>query len=204
MSWSAQPCRSDGLAYRTNCYRCFKPEVACICDSIEQVLNRTGIIILQHPRERFHPIGTARIARLALAKVRVEPCAPWSDGSVIQSKLPPQTALLYPAPGARNLATLSVAERPRHLVLLDGTWFHAKKMYDAHGWLQTLPHVSLTPSEPSRYRLRREPKQSYVATIEAVACALRLLEPETAGLDGLLRTFTAMIDRQAVWAPLPQ
>jgi DTW domain-containing protein YfiP len=70
--------------------------------------------------------------------------------------------------------------------------------------LQTLPHVSLTPSEPSRYRLRREPKQSYVATIEAVACALRLLEPETAGLDGLLRTFTAMIDRQAVWAPLPQ
>lgn len=203
MSLSALTSRSDALAHRTNCYRCFKPEVACICDTIERIANRTGIIILQHPRERFHPIGTVRIARLALESVRIESCAPWMDGSAIHARLPPHTALLYPAPGARDLATLSAADHPRHLALLDGTWFHAKKIYDAHRWLHALPHVSLTPSEPSRYRLRREPKERYVATVEAIAYALRLLEPQTTGIDGLLRSFTRMIDRQAAWAPLP-
>jgi DTW domain-containing protein YfiP len=201
---SVHPYPSDNLPHRTNCYRCFKPEVVCICDTIERVANRTGIVILQHPRERFHPIGTVRIARLALANVRVEPCAPWLDSSAIQARLPRHTSLLYPAPGARNLATLSVNERPRHLALLDGTWFHTKKIYDAHGWLRQLPHVSLTPSEPSRYRLRREPKERYVATIEAIVYALRLLEPQTPGIDGLLRSFARMIDRQTAWAPLPQ
>lgn len=195
--------RADGATNRVNCYRCFKPEVVCICDTIERVANRTGIIILQHPRERFHPIGTARIARLALEQVRIEPCAPWLDAPAIHRCLPDDAALLYPSSHARDLAGLSAGERPRHLVLIDGTWFHAKKIYDAHRWLHGLPHVSLTPSEPSRYRLRREPKARYVATVEAIVYALRLLEPQTPGIDGLLRTFTTMIDRQAMWAPLP-
>jgi hypothetical protein len=111
---------------------------------------------------------------------------------------------LYPAPAARDLATLPPNERPRHLVLLDGTWFHAKKIYDAHLWLQVLPHVSLAPREPSRYRLRREPKERYVATVEAIAYALRLLEPQTPGIESLLRSFTTMIERQAAWVPQPQ
>lgn len=191
----------DVRAPRLACYHCFKPQVACICASIERVANETGIIILQHPRERFHAIGTARIARLALASVRVERCSPWLDASALRAQLPEQTALLYPAAGARELITLPVAERPRHLVILDGTWFHAKKIFDAHHWLHDLPHVRLTPSAPSRYRIRPEPKAHYVATVEAIVYALRIIEPQTRGLDGLLRSFAAMVDRQAAYTP---
>jgi DTW domain-containing protein YfiP len=186
---------------RLECYQCFKPRIACICASIEPVANQTGIIILQHPRERLHAIGTARIARLGLAKVRVEPLAPWADGSFMRAQLPPQAALLYPAAGARELAALPVDERPRHLVILDGTWFHAKKIYDAHQWLHDLPHVSLTPIVPSRYRIRPAPNALYVATVEAIVYALRIIEPQTRGLDGLLRNFAAMVDRQAAYTP---
>jgi hypothetical protein len=196
--------RSETVTHRLNCYRCFKPQMGCICGTIERVANRTGITILQHPRERFHPIGTVRIARLALVNVRVEPCAPWLDGFAIQARLPDRAALLYPAGGACDLATLPAAERPRHLVLIDGTWFHAKKMYDAHHWLHALPALSLAPAEPSRYRLRRAAQPHYVATIEAIAYALRLLEPQTPGIDGLLRSFATMIDRQAARTPLPR
>jgi hypothetical protein len=188
---------------RLVCYQCFKPQVACICASIERVANQTGIIILQHPRERFHAIGTARIARLALAKVRIEPCAPWAAGATIGVH-PPQTALLYPAGGARELAALPAEEQPHHLLILDGTWFHAKKIYDAHPWLHELPHVRLTPSERSGYRIRPEPKPHYVATVEAIVYALRIIEPQTRGLDGLLRSFAAMIDRQAEYTPPPR
>lgn len=188
--------------HRAECYRCFKPQVTCICRSVERVANRTAITILQHPRERFHAIGTVRIARLGLAKVRIEPCAPWTDTSAVSAALPAATALLYPGPGARDLATLPVGERPRHLLILDGTWFHAKKIYDAQPWLQTLPHVSLTTSEPSRYgSIRREPRADYVATVEAIVHALRILEPHTRGLDGLLRSFSAMVERHATYLP---
>lgn len=185
--------------HRAACYVCFKPQVACICATIEPVANRTGIVVLQHPRERFHPIGTTRIARLALRQVRVESCAPWADADAIRARLPDGAALLYPGPEAPNLAAVPSPRHPRHLVLIDGTWFHAKKMYDAHAWLRELPQFSLTPSRPSRYRVRREPKAHCLGTLEAIVDALRILEPETRGLDGLLRSFEAMVERQAAY-----
>jgi DTW domain-containing protein YfiP len=187
---------------RPVCYRCFKPRRACICASIQRVANQTGIIILQHPHERFHPIGTVRIARLGLAKVRVEACAPWADGSALCAQPPARTALLYPTVGARELAALPATERPQHLVVLDGTWHQAKKIYAAHNWLHDLPHVRLTPSAPSRYRIRTAPNEEYLATLEAIVHALRIIEPHTPGLDGLLRSFAAMIDRQAAYTPV--
>ena len=39
------------------------------------------------------------------------------------------------------------------------------------------------------------------AELEAIVDALRILEPETAGLDGLLEAFATMIDRQAAYLP---
>jgi DTW domain-containing protein YfiP len=182
--------------HRAQCYRCFKAAATCICASIERVANRTGIVILQHPRERLHAIGTVRFARLGLRHVRVRACAPGTDASM---PLPPRTALLYPAPGAPDLATLPRSEQPRHLVILDGTWTHARKMYATQTWLHELPRVRLTPAEPSRYRLRREPRADDVATLEAIVAALRILEPGIDGLNALLGSVAAMIDRQAAF-----
>ena len=194
--------RSAAAAARPACYRCFKPRVACICGAIRPVHHRTGITILQHPRERFHALGTARIARLGLADARVEWCAPWEDAGAVRDRLPSGTALLYPAPAARDLATLPPAEHPRHLVVIDGTWFLAKKIYDAHGWLHDLPHVALTPTRPSGYgTLRREPGAHCLATVEAIVDALRIIEPDTTGLDDLLAAFATMLERQAAYLP---
>lgn len=190
--------------HRPSCYTCFKPRVACICAAIQRVDNRTGIIVLQHPRERLHPIGTARIARLGLANVRIESCSQWIDASAIRDRLPQRTALLYPSEDARELSTLPAAERPQHLVVIDGTWFHAKKMVAAHRWLADLPAVGLPPQPPTRYRIRREPEPWCVATIEAIVAALRIIEPQTSGFDALLRCFATMVDRQAAYTePLP-
>ena len=51
-----------------NCYECHKPRGLCVCGNIPRVDNRTSILVLQHPRERLHPIGTARFVRLGLAR----------------------------------------------------------------------------------------------------------------------------------------
>jgi len=186
--------------HRVRCYRCFKAATTCICASIARVANATGVVILQHPRERFHAIGTVRFARLGLSNVRVLPCVPGVDASALRSELPESTALLYPSEGSHDLATLPVDQHPRHLLVLDGTWTHARKLYGTQRWLHALPHVRLTPAEPSRYRLRREPRPDYVATLEAIVAALRILEPRLGGLNGLLASFAAMIDRQAAYS----
>jgi DTW domain-containing protein YfiP len=187
-------------APRRVCYRCFKPQVACVCASITRVANQTGLIILQHPRERLHPLGTARIARLGFTRVRIESYSQWAMHSMSRIEIPAGAALLYPSATARELSAVPLGERPRHLIVLDGTWFHARKIHRAHQWLQQLPHVQIVPDGPSGYGgTRAEPKAQYVATVEAIIYALRILEPETHGLDGLLRSFAAMVARQATF-----
>ena len=188
---------SVALTPRLHCHRCHKPQLTCVCASIRPVKNRTSVLVLQHPRERLHPIGTARFASLGLCNARVH--VAW-DASRIERRaptwLPQGTALLYPSPEARDLRELSVHERPRQLLVLDGTWHTARTLYRDKLWLRGLPRYRLLPARPGRYRLRREPQHDYVSTIEAIVEALSILEPDTTGLDGLLAAFDAMIDRQ--------
>ena len=184
-------------SYRKMCYRCHKAAVVCICDRIRPVRNRTGVIILQHPEERFHPIGTARIARLSLTRVQLT--VRWQEDLRYQNKplnLPPRTGLLYPGPASRDVETLKPAERPEHLVVLDGTWNQAKALFKTEPELAALPRFAIHPEQPSRYRIRKEPEVHCLSTIESIAYALRFLEPENRDLDHLLDPFDAMIEDQ--------
>lgn len=182
------------------CWRCHRPVGSCVCRHLPDrppVDNRTGITILQHPRERFHPKGTVPLALRGLANVRLvvahfdereEPAATLA--------LPPGTGLLYPHEGSRPLAQVPPPERPTHLLLLDGTWGNAHRLYRSNPWLGSLPHFHLEPQTPERYRIRGEPDPLGRSTIEAIVEALRILEPESRGLDRLLEAFDAMIDAQ--------
>jgi DTW domain-containing protein YfiP len=110
----------------------------------------------------------------------------------------PDTALLFPSAGAGDLRALPPEEHPRGLVVLDGTWSQARALYRENPWLHALPHLALSPDAPSRYRIRRAPRRDYVSTIEATVAALRILEPDTPGLDGLLEVFDSMIEAQII------
>ena len=169
----------------------------CVCSYVRPVQNRTPVTILQHPRERFHPLGTARLLRLGLTRMRLVLAQQGLSRSLERPLVLPQgTALLYPRPNAKVLSELSPAERPTGLLVLDGTWSHAHRLYRDNPWLQTLPHVRLNPQAPSRYRLRKEPKAHCLSTLDSVVQALHALEPDTEGLPGLLQAFDSMIDAQ--------
>jgi len=186
---------------RPTCYACFKPAPLCLCGRVPVVANRTRITIVQHPRERRHPIGTARIARLGLSEASlVVPRGVAPRTLAVALDPAPGTALLFPGPEARDLADLEPGERPSGLVVLDGTWSQARALLRENPALGALPRVSLQPKAPSRYRIRKPPRRQVLSTIEAIVEALPLLEPDTRGLGGLLRAFDAMIDEQAVYA----
>jgi len=167
-----------------------------VCPHVPRIANRTPVLLLQHPRERLHPLGTVRLARLGLANLRlaIYGAGHESEHDWLTEPLPAGAALLFPAPGARDLASLTVDERPNALVVLDGTWSQARSMWKALPALQTLPRVVITPRDASLYRVRREPAAHCRSTIEAIVQALEILEPETEGFAELLAAFSGMID----------
>lgn len=175
-----------------------------MCGDIPRVMNRTPIIILQHPRERFHPIGTVRFAELGLARAELIVRDPDTSRQLEArvSAAPERFGLLFPAANGRALSALSPKERPEHLLVLDGTWSQAKGLYRQERWLRALPHYFLTPTKESSYRIRSEPTEQSVSTIEAIIQALEILEPELTGLPELLLAFERMIDRQIEYTKL--
>jgi DTW domain-containing protein YfiP len=161
------------------------------------------------------PINTVRLARLALPDATMRRGVELDDDPVVADMLAgrggwPTPYLLFPGPKALDLAT----ERPPGpitLVVLDGTWWQAGKLLKRNPRLAALPQLKLAPAAPSRYRIRREPHEHCVATIEALGLALRALEGSVseseaeareadAKLAALLAPFDAMVERQLSFA----
>ncbi|MFK8114149.1 MAG: tRNA-uridine aminocarboxypropyltransferase [Rubripirellula sp.] len=179
------------------CFRCFRPLDLCFCDTIPKINNLTDVLIVQHRREHFHAFNTARIVNHALQR-----CTLMTDHTdalieqFTQTELSPNAGLLFPSLEARSLTDLSPDERPDQLIVLDGTWNQAKSLVRSLPRLQELPHYSLSPDAPSRYRIRQEPNEQAISTVEATVAALQALEPGTAGFDRLIEAFDRMIDNQ--------
>jgi len=169
----------------------------CYCEGLPTVATRTRLVVLQHPHERTHPFGTARLVKLCMPNASVHVPTPGFTGTLEKRvEVAPDAAVLFPHQDAEDLADLPREQWPSTLIAIDGTWGHAKRLYRENEWLQGCRHVKLQPSAPSNYRIRREPKPEYISTIEAIVEALRIIEPDNDRLDELLRAFDRMIDRQ--------
>jgi DTW domain-containing protein YfiP len=159
-------------------------------------------VILQHPRESSVPINTARLAELGLPNAELHVGVEFGASPRLREILQDRTAppiLLYPGEGARSLES-EPPEGPVTLIVLDGTWWQARKLFRTNPALSELPRYALNPAAPSRYRIRREPADHCVSTIEAIVEALGHLERDTPGLAGLLAPFDAMVEHQLRFA----
>jgi DTW domain-containing protein YfiP len=191
--------RRDRLAQgRPVCERCWRPKTACYCAHLMPIETKTRLVLLQHPRERYVAIGTARMASLCLPSSELHVGVDWGGSPALARALsdpgrPP--ILLYPGKGAIDI-TRSPPPGPVTLVVVDGTWAQTKKVVRMNPVLAALPRYAFVPPEPSEYRIRKEPNDSSVATIEALVHALGALEGDAARFEALLSPFRAMIDFQ--------
>ncbi|MBT6176367.1 MAG: DTW domain-containing protein [Deltaproteobacteria bacterium] len=183
--------------HRLMCYDCFRPDAHCVCKIIKPVKNETGIIILQHPAERNHPFGTARIAMLSLAKANLEIAWPgFARQEALEEKIPLKSGILYPSQDALDLDDCPEDQKPENLVILDGTWNTARTIYNTYPNLRNLPHYKISPVAPSGYKIRKAPKAEHRSTIEAIWQALTILEPSNSDLEHLITAFHQMIAQQ--------
>src|SRR5882757_6024969 len=183
---------------RAVCARCRRPESVCYCGHIEPLETVTRVVLLQHPRERDVPIGTARMASLCLRDAELHVGVHWRGSSALASALsdPNRPAvLLYPGAGAIDVVR-DPPQAPVTLIVVDGTWSQTKKVIRENPELAALPRYAFTPSSPSEYRIRKEPDAAYVSTIEALVHVLGALEGDPARFQALLAPFRAMVDAQ--------
>lgn len=186
---------------RAVCHRCRRPTVVCYCAKLPTIETRTRVVILQHPRERDVAIGTARMASLCLPSAELHVGVRWEGHPALARALgdadrPP--ILLYPGPGARDVLREPPAG-PVTLVVVDGTWSQAHTVVRDNPVLNRLPRYAFTAPEPSAYRIRKEPSDACVSTIEALMYVLGALEGDAARFRALLDPFRAMVDAQLAW-----
>lgn len=137
------------------------------------------------------------MAHLALPNSALRVGIDFGDDPVVRAALAgaAPVCVLFPRPGAMDVSEL--AKHPAlTLVVLDGTWWQARKLLQLNPVLAALPRVAFAPRRPSEYRIRQQPAEHCVSTIEALAEVLTRLEPEAGPFDRLLDPFRLMVDRQ--------
>jgi hypothetical protein len=86
------------------------------------------------------------------------------------------------------------------LFVIDGTWWQSAKILKKNPALMRLPRYGLSPTAPSRYRIRREPAPHCVSTIEAITFAIMALEGAESDARAALAPFDTMVEQQLKFA----
>ncbi len=183
------------------CLACHKAQKACICASITPLQAQTKIVILQHRSEQSQALATAPILELSLAHCQVLVGENFTDNEALNALLNDpiyQCVLLYPSEQAVEVSQLAYQhhgqnEKTLCVILLDGTWKKAYKMWQLSSNLHALPNVCLPEGLCGDYRLRKAPKSHYLSTVEAGYHILSLLEPQR-DFSPLLQAFNQMIE----------
>jgi DTW domain-containing protein YfiP len=196
------------------CEQCQKLPELCVCDQIQSQKTKLHVLILQHPQEPDHELGSARIANLALPNSTLKVGLSWRNlGAVLgkENADPKRWAVLYlgsgvkgeiksPQPVLQFVSTKgSPAEKPSGLdgvIILDGTWSQAKALWWRNAWLLKCRRVILTPKHKSLYKeLRREPRKECLSTIESIAEVLEALGEQKETGQHLRGLFAKLLDK---------
>jgi DTW domain-containing protein YfiP len=138
-----------------------------------------AVTILQDPTESKHAKNTARLIPLILPQTEIFSGLGPDDFSRTQQKVRDisASAVIYPSDNAFEIDTnntpKSGTEAPlKHLILIDGSWRKAKKLWLNNPWLHSLPAIAINSSEVTQYRIRKAPFAKSFSTIEALAITL--------------------------------
>lgn len=189
------------------CSQCGKSRKACICSWIVPLESAVELIILQHRSEEHRPLGTARILKLSLENCTCLIGEDFSQDQTLNSLLADenyQHMILYPSEQSFCLSEFVECEgsnkKKTRLILLDGTWKKAYKMWQLSDNLHALPTARLPDNLQGSYTIRKAPSENSLSTVEAGFYALSLLEPQK-NFTPLLNVFEKMIEFQIAQMP---
>lgn len=211
-----------GTAPASRCERCRLMRADCLCALIPRVETRTRVVLILHQLEDGKTSNTGRLALrclpnsalvirgdrsratgtsdlLAGARGGGEGTRDGERDRAAAGAAPDWSAhgdpvLLFPHPDARPLEDWRDNGRPVTLLVPDGTWRQGQRVRHRIPGLTTVPCARIARVAPSTYRLRTSADPRRLATLEAIAEALGVLEGE-APRRALLDIFDVMVER---------
>ncbi|HEY6839257.1 MAG TPA: tRNA-uridine aminocarboxypropyltransferase [Geobacteraceae bacterium] len=180
------------------CPRCRMHLPLCICAAIPTYDLSTRLVLVMHRREHHKPTATGPLALEALANSEVR-IHGYQDRPLDLSDLDVphrRTLILYPGDDVPILSAQLLARdcRPVTLVVPDGSWRQAAKMGRRLPGLERAEMVRLPEGPPTAWGIRREHHEEGLATFEAIARALGIIESPGVQM-GLEALFRLMVQR---------
>lgn len=195
---------------RRYCEHCDKPQTACLCSWISPQENRLPVVVLRHPDEARHAIGTAKLIELGLTRARVETALIFAEEKIadlLKHWSVSRPILVYPTALSQNAPHFTLDFETEHftptsllnqydsLILLDGTWRNTREILLNNDWLKTIPTLEIKPASMSRYRIRQAQHKGALASIEAISEVMSALDDRFQA-ERFLCPFEKMIDYQ--------
>lgn len=192
--------------YRQKCYKCYRPASSCMCKYIKSIDTDTKFIILMHPKE-FKKVknGTGHLTHLSLKNSELFIGVDFSNHKKINEIISShESYILYPSTDAVNLTThkLENVQTKRAIFIIDSTWACSLKMIRESKNLQNLNHLSFTSSKLSQFKIKEQPAEYCLSTIESTLTVIELLKAQNIekldvdNLNGFLNPFHEMVKYQ--------
>jgi DTW domain-containing protein YfiP len=157
----------------------FQPSF-CICAEIPRIDLTTKICLVIHTSELTRRANTGLLALNALVnsemRVRGETKEPLDLSDLLIPRY--RTWLFYPSRDAVELTQELVAQEqtPVQLIVPDGNWRQAGKVHYRHTELKNVTRVIISAPNSSKFRLRQQHRREGMATLQAIAHALGIIE----------------------------
>ena len=180
------------------CSVCDASLTLCMCAVLPRLDLRTRIALVIHHRELSRSSNTGLLALRALVNSELRIRGDSRDTLDLSDLLSPQyrTLLFYPCAAAVELDRDLVCQDPRpiQLIVPDGSWRQARKIHSRHHELKDIPRVKISAPNDSTFQLRAQSRLEGMATLQAIACALGIIEGDLAAAQ-LMKLYRARLDR---------
>ncbi len=183
---------------KERCAVCGASLTLCMCAEVPRLELRTKITLVIHHRELSRSSNTGLLAHQSLVNsaVRIR----GGSGETLDLgdllSIDYRSLLFYPSADALELTRELVCQdaRPIQLIVPDGTWRQARKVHTRHSELKDIPRVKIGAPNPGTFQLRAQSRPERMATLQAIACALRIIEGEPVAAR-LMKLYHARVDR---------
>ena len=192
-----------------------------MCEHVHSFYTNTKFIILMHPKE-FKKVknGTGHFTHLALQNSELFIGVDFTNhGKINEIIATHKSFVLYPSKEAINLSTTNPSPKGTSslrsqrcqifphaknmaIFIIDSTWACSLKMIRESKNLQALEHLSFTSAKLSQFKIKEQPAEFCLSTIESTLCVLESLNVwhvenvKSEDLALFLRPFEKMVEYQ--------
>ena len=179
-----------------------------MCPFIKPIKTKTKFVVLMHTHE-FKKIknGTGHFTHLCLENSELYIDVSFANHNAVNALLNDKNNncyVLYPSEESLvlNDNPLPKDKNQNVIFLIDATWHNAKKLLRDSPNIQALPKVSFEHTRNSEFKIKEQPMDLCLSTMESTLCVLELLtesrseDLSTSELNGFLEPFRKMVEYQ--------